>query len=83
MTEEDKMTFRVLQVYQFPCEEKKTADNLRASLNKMANELGINDMVSHFHYVTDQGSNIKAALNSRSGLNAELSKTVLQENETR
>lgn len=134
MIEKEVMVSRVLQVYQFPYDEQKTAENIRASLHKITDALGINDMTQHFYYVTDEGANIKAALNSKyrriacschclstglkhalpggpgdkgdteelqaldkvidevkklvryvkkSGLNAALSKTVLQENETR
>lgn len=121
-------------MFEFPPDQQKTADNLRASLESMASSLNVVDMSTSFFFVTDQGSNIKAALNSRyhripcschclstalkhalpggpgdkgdsdalqaldvaindvktlvryvkkSGLNAQLTKTLLQENETR
>lgn len=64
MLECGKMISRVLQVYQFPLETQKTAENIRQSLHKMAEYLGIKDMAKHFYFVTDQGSNIKAALST-------------------
>lgn len=135
MLDNDRMVSRVLQVYQFPAEIRKSADNIQQSLTKMAECLGIEKMSAHFYFVTDQGSNIKAALSGnyqrlacachclatalkhalpggpgdkgmeseelqglknaidevkslvrfikKSGLNATLAKTVVQENDTR
>jgi hypothetical protein len=62
MLDNGSMVSRVLQVYQFPLETQKSADNIRNSLAKMGECLGIKDMAVHFYFVTDQGSNIKAAL---------------------
>ena len=56
------MVTRVLTVYQFPLDTQKSGNNIRLSLNKMAELLSIKDMSVHFYFVTDQGSNIKAAL---------------------
>lgn len=64
MLEERRLTSRVLQVYQFPLEQPKTAENIRASLHQMCDFLGIKNMGQQFYFVTDQGSNIKSALNS-------------------
>jgi len=62
MLDNERMVSRVLQVYQFPAEIRNSADNIQQSLTKMAECLGIEKMSAHFYFVTDQGSNIKAAL---------------------
>jgi hypothetical protein len=64
MIQNGTLLSRVLQVYQFPLDENKTAANIRTSLQEMAKKLGIKDDITHFFFVTDQGSNIKAALSS-------------------
>jgi len=46
-------------------EAQKSADNIRLSLNNMAGLLSLSDMAVHFYFVTDQGSNIKAALSGK------------------
>ena len=65
MLQSDGMVTRVLTVYQFPFETQKTAENIRLSLNNMAELLSLSDMAVHFYFVTDQGSNIKAALSGK------------------
>lgn len=52
----------LLQVYQFALDESKTATIIRNSLQETAKKLGVKDDIGHFYFVTDQGSNIKAAL---------------------
>lgn len=64
MIQNGTLLSRVLQVYQFPLDENKTAANIRTSLQEMAKRLGVKDDITHFFFVTDQGSNIKAALSS-------------------
>ena len=64
MIKNGTMLSRLLQVYQFPLDESKTAVNVRTSLQEMAKNLGIKDDITHFYFVTDEGSNIKAALNA-------------------
>ena len=57
----------VVQVYQFPTDVPKTGNNIRHSLTMMGNMLGVKDMPSRFLFVTDQGSNIQAALSLGAG----------------
>ena len=65
MLEHDRMVTRILTVYQWPFDTQKSAENIRQSLNKMGQLFAITDMAQHFSFVTDQGSNIKAALSGK------------------
>jgi hypothetical protein len=62
MIQNERLLSRLLQVYQFSLDENKTAANVRTSLQEMAKKLGIRDDITHLYFVTDQGSNVKAAL---------------------